>query len=90
MKKSKTNRNAWSQEEIQLLVNTVNTASKKAKGFMQASAKLGRSAMACSVKYYSIADSVPQKNTKMHSTNSTLSFKIKSWSIKDGELIVQI
>lgn len=90
MKKSKTNRNAWSQEEIQLLVNTVNTASKRTKGFMQASAKLGRSAMACSVKYYDVVNSVPAKNAKMHSTNSTLSFKIKSWSIKDGELIVEI
>ena len=94
--KSKTNRNAWTDDEVSLLIKCVEQSKNKKTGLHKAAEKLGRSASACSVKYYvGIDKSVRLTNTVKHTSidllkTTTLSFKIKSLQISNGELTIQI
>lgn len=89
MKNSKkVNRNHWSQDELVTLHQCVEQAKKKTVGLANAAKKLGRTYGACMFKYYR-ADKPVQGTNKVLST-STLTFKIKSWSIEDGNLKVEI
>ena len=83
----RTNRNAWSKEELQVLQTSVTNSKSVSKGIAQASKKLGRSAGACTQKYYSAFYS---KNSTKFEGSSQFKFKIKSLIIKDGYVSIQV
>lgn len=87
----KINRNHWSHEELATLHQCVGQAKKKTTGFSNAAKKLGRTYGACMFKYYKSDTAVisSESTTKAHITH-TLTFKIKSWSIEDGQLKVEV
>ncbi len=91
MKKSrKVNRNAWSAQELETLMDCVNNARTIGKGIKSAAIVLGRTAAACNFKYYTCGGrTVAMKATKVQDT-AILTFKIKSWSIDNGQLKVEI
>lgn len=84
----KINRNHWSQDELTTLYQCVEQAKRKNVGIANAAKKLGRTYGACMFKYYKSDKPVHGTNTVL--TTSTLTFKIKSWSIEDGQLKVEI
>ena len=93
MKNSKKiNRNHWSQDELTTLYQCVGQAKRKTVGLSNAAKKLGRTYGACMFKYYKTNTAVTSAAVapKMHSVVQTLTFKIKSWSIEDGQLKVEI
>jgi hypothetical protein len=91
MKNSKKiNRNAWSAQELETLMDCVSHAKTVGKGIKSAAIALGRTASACTFKYYSCGGkSVAIKAVKVEDT-ATITFKIKSWAIDNGQLKVEI
>lgn len=88
----KINRNHWSNEELATLHQCVHQAKKVNTGLANAAKKLGRTQAACTFKYYKTNTAVTSAAVapKMHNVVQTLTFKIKSWSIEDGQLKVEI
>lgn len=96
----KNNRNAWNAAEVETLITTVQSAKKPGTGCKKAANLLGRTALACSYKYYQYMRNTKNGNTKpsVKLTNSepiiqgsmTLSFKIKSAKISNDYLTIEI
>ena len=91
----RTNRNTWSTTEMETLINVVQEAKSTNIGCKKAANLLGRTALACSYKYYQHirANKANNKlaNVKTTLQNSTvLSFKIKSAKIANGYLTIEI
>lgn len=96
----KNNRNAWNAAEVETLITTVQSSKKPSIGCKKAANILGRTALACSCKYYQYIRDTKGSNTKpsIKLTNSepivqgsmTLSFKIKSAKISNDYLTIEI
>mgnify|MGYP003646178547 CR=1 FL=1 len=91
----RTNRNAWNSTEMETLLNVVQEAKSTNIGCKKAANLLGRTALACSYKYYQHVrnEKTGNKllNVKTNLKNSTiLSFKIKSTKIVNGYLTIEI
>ena len=67
MRKSKLNRNSWSDAENQTLVTIVDSEKNKSKGLKKAAIKLGRSYSACTYHYYKALKNT-NSSTKMTSS----------------------
>ena len=97
----KTNRNTWSEQELEVLKQSVLNASKPSIGITEAAKKLGRTVNACGFKFYTAVKPYLNSHKSSNSSNpikeltnlmpsKTLSFDIKSFTIVDGKLIIEI
>lgn len=90
MKKSKSsNRNLWSKAENKLLVDLIKSADTITEGISNASTQLGRTKGACAQHYYKNVTRT-ETNTERRGNPRKFEFNIKSYSIKNGKLIVTI
>ena len=90
MKKSKTtNRNLWSTTEDKVLVELVKTSKNISQAMGFASTQLGRTKGACYQRYDKISKR-SETNTERRTNPRRFEFNIKSYSIKNGKLIVTI
>ena len=90
------NRNLWTKDEDNLILECIKKEKSIKAGLRAASSKLGRSFAASNQRYYKILLG-RLKETKQNSTQETVKkesmtfeFTIKSYTIKDGKLIVTI
>lgn len=93
----KNNRNTWNDVEVQTLITTVEKSKNIDTGCKKAAGVLGRTALACSLKYYQY-----KRKTKTNSiaklansepvleSNMVMSFKIKNAKISNGYLTIEI
>jgi len=90
MKKKVTNRNMWSTTENQTLIEYAGNHETIVQGIREASKKLGRSFAACNQHYYKNLKTNKESKIVKRTDAKRFEFKIKSFAIKNGRLVVTI